>query len=327
MASPTRRADFRKCLLAGCLLLMLAGGSLFVGKFPLSITGILQDEPMQRKVFFTLRLARVEVGVVGGFLLGICGFVYQTVFRNPLASPDVIGVSSGASAGAAAGILFLGPAGAVTACAFAGALAAMGAALALSTLDKSGKKSAIVLAGIGVHALAQTALMCLKLMADPERELASIEYWMMGSLSDISASRIGPNLVLCILCAVALFPLHRQMVLLSADEGEAKMLGVSVGRVRLLVLTLATLAVAAVVSLTGLISFIGLLAPHGARLLTGGNRRSTMLLSGLLGGCLLCAGDIFARSVASSELPVSVFTSLLGAPLLIYLTLGRRDAA
>lgn len=327
MASPTRRADFRKCLLAGCLLLMLAGGSLFVGKFPLSITGILQDEPMQRKVFFTLRLARVEVGVVGGFLLGICGFVYQTVFRNPLASPDVIGVSSGASAGAAAGILFLGSAGAVTASAFAGALAAMGAALALSTLDKSGRKSAIVLAGIGVHALAQTALMCLKLMADPERELASIEYWMMGSLSDISASRIGFNLILCILCGMTLFPLHRQMVLLSADEGEAKMLGVSVGRVRLLVLTLATLAVAAVVSLTGLISFIGLLAPHGARLLTGGNRRSTMLLSGLLGGCLLCAGDIFARSVASSELPVSVFTSLLGAPLLIYLTLGRRDAA
>ena len=327
MASPTRRADARKCLLAGCLLLMLAGGSLFVGKFPLSIAGILHDEPMQRKVFFTLRLARVEVAAVGGFLLGVCGFVYQTVFRNPLASPDVIGVSSGASAGAAAGILFLGSAGAVTASAFAGALAAMGAALALSTLDKSGRKSAIVLAGIGVHALAQTALMCLKLMADPERELASIEYWMMGSLSDISASRIGPNLVLCILCALALFPLHRQMVLLSADEGEAKMLGVSVGRVRLLVLTLATLAVAAVVSLTGLISFIGLLAPHGARLLTRGNRRSTMLLSGLLGGCLLCAGDIFARSVAASELPVSVFTSLLGAPLLIYLTLGRRDAA
>lgn len=327
MASPCPRTDARNCLLTGCLLLLLAGGSLFVGKFPLTLSGILKDEPMQRKVFFTLRLARVEVAVVGGFLLGVCGFVYQTVFRNPLASPDVIGVSSGASAGAAAGILFLGSAQAVTACAFLGALAAMGAALALSALDKSGKRSAIVLAGIGVHALAQTALMCLKLLADPERELASIEYWMMGSLSDISASRIGFNLILCILCGAALFPLHRQTVLLSAEEGEAKMLGVSVGRVRLLVLTLATLAVAAVVSLTGLISFIGLLAPHGARLLTGGNRRSTMLLSGLLGGCLLCAGDILARSVAASELPVSVFTSLIGAPVLIYLTLGRREAA
>jgi iron complex transport system permease protein len=262
---------------------------------------------------------------VGGFTLGICGFVYQTVFRNPLASPDVIGVSSGASAGAAAGILFLSSAGAVTASAFFGALAAVGAALALSSLDKTGKKSTIVLAGIGVHALAQTALMCLKLMADPERELASIEYWMMGSLSNVSASRIGLNLVICLVCGAALFPLYRQTVLLSAEEGEARLLGVSVGRVRLLVLTLATLAVAAVVSLTGLISFIGLLAPHGARLLMKGNRKSTMLLSGLLGGCLLCAGDIFARSVAAAELPVSVFTSLIGAPALIYLTLGRRE--
>ena len=109
MASPTVRTDRRKCMLAFCLLLLLAGGSLFVGQFPLTISGILRDEPMQRKVFFTLRLARVEVGVVGGFTLGICGYVYQTVFRNPLASPDVIGVSSGASAGAAAGILFLLP--------------------------------------------------------------------------------------------------------------------------------------------------------------------------------------------------------------------------
>ena len=325
MASPTVRTDRRKCMLAFCLLLLLAGGSLFVGKFPLTISGILRDEPMQRKVFFTLRLARVEVAVVGGFTLGICGFVYQTVFRNPLASPDVIGVSSGASAGAAAGILFLSSAGAVTASAFFGALAAVGAALALSSLDRSGKKSTIVLAGIGVHALAQTALMCLKLMADPERELASIEYWMMGSLSNVSASRIGLNLAICLVCGAALFPLHRQTVLLSAEEGEARLLGVSVGRVRLLVLTLATLAVAAVVSLTGLISFIGLLAPHGARLLMKGNRKSTMLLSGLLGGCLLCAGDIFARSVAEAELPVSVFTSLIGAPALISLTLGRRE--
>ena len=120
MASPTVRTDRRKCTLAFCLLLLLAGGSLFVGQFPLTISGILRDDPMQRKVFFTLRLARVEASVVGGFTLGICGYVYQTVFRNPLASPDVIGVSSGASAGAAAGILFLGSAGAVTACAFCG---------------------------------------------------------------------------------------------------------------------------------------------------------------------------------------------------------------
>lgn len=317
------RAERRSCILAACLLLILAAGSLFIGKYPISIEGLLAGNTMQLRVFRTLRLARVEVGVLGGFALGIAGFVYQTVFRNPLASPDIIGVSSGASVGAAAGILFLGSAAAITASAFCGALAAVGIALALSAIDRSGKKSTIVLAGIAVHALAQTALMCLKLTADPERELASIEYWIMGSLSDISASRLGGNLFLCMVCLAALFALHRQIVLLSAEEGEARMLGVSVGRIRLLVLVTATLTVSSVVSLTGLISFVGLLAPHSARLITKNNRMGTMLLSGLFGGILLCGADILARTVAASELPVSIFTSLLGAPALLWLVMGR----
>ena len=168
--------------------------------------------------------------------------------------------------------------------------------------------------------------MALKLTADPERELASIEYWIMGSLNGISGYAVGGNLALCAVCAAALFALHRQILLLSAEEGEAKLLGVSVGRLRLAVLGAATLAVACVVSLSGLISFIGLLAPHGARLLTRRNGPGTMLLGGLLGGVLLVGADILARTAAATELPVSIFTSLLGAPFLIYLIArGRRD--
>lgn len=318
------KAERRYNLIAGCLLILLAVGSLFVGKYPLSLAKLLSGDAMQLRVFRTLRLARVEVGVLGGFALGVSGFVYQTVFRNPLASPDIIGVSSGASAGAAAGILFFGTAAAITASAFFGALAAVAAALGLSAMDRSGKKSTIVLAGIAVHALAQTALMGLKLTADPERELASIEYWIMGSLSDISAYRLGINLPLCLVCLAVLFVLHRQTLLLSADEGEARLLGVSVGKLRLAVLFTATLTVSCVVSLTGLISFVGLLAPHGARLLTRNNRMGTMLLSGFFGGILLCGADILARSIAGTELPVSIFTSLIGAPALIWLVMGRR---
>ena len=160
-------------------------------------------------------------------------------------------------------------AAAVTASAFAGALLAVVLALALSTLNRSGKSSTIVLAGIAVHSLAQTVLICLKLTADPERELASIEYWMMGSLNGVSVHSIGGNLILCVLCMGVLFLLHRQIILLSAEEGEARMLGVRVAQLRLLVLMVATLSVSSMVSLTGLISFVGLLAPHGARLLTG----------------------------------------------------------
>lgn len=308
-------------------MIALAVASLFVGKYPLSIQGLLDGDPMQWRVFGTLRVSRTVVGVIGGFALGAAGFVYQTVFRNPLASPDIIGVSSGASAGAAAGILFLSGSAMVTASAFAGALLSVILALALASLDKSGKNSTIVLAGIAVHSLAQTALMCLKLTADPERELASIEYWIMGSLNGISSYSIGGNLTLCLLCLSALFLLHRQTILLSAEEGEARMLGVHVGRLRLAVLMIATLTVSCIVSLSGLISFVGLLAPHGARLLTKNNRLGTMLLSGLLGGILLTGSDILARSVASTELPVSIFTSLLGAPFLIFLIVrGRRKA-
>lgn len=307
-------------------MIALAVAGLFVGKYPLSLEKLAAGDEMQWRVFWTLRFSRTVVGVIGGFALGAAGFVYQTVFRNPLASPDIIGVSSGASAGAAAGILFLSGAAAVTISAFAGALLAVVVALALSALDRSGKNSTIVLAGIAVHSLAQTVLMCLKLTADPERELASIEYWIMGSLNGISGYSIVGNLVLCGLCLGVLFLLHRQVVLLSAEEGEARMLGVSVTKLRLAVLLNATMAVSCVVSLTGLISFIGLLAPHGARLLMKNNSLGTMLLSGLAGGILLCGADILARSVAATELPVSIFTSLLGAPFLIFLILrGRRN--
>lgn len=305
--------------------MVLAVAGLFVGKYPLSMQQLLAGDAMQWRVFLTLRCSRTLVGVIGGFALGVSGFVYQTVFGNPLASPDIIGVSSGASAGAAAGILFLSGAAAVTASAFAGALLAVVLALALSTLNRSGKSSTIVLAGIAVHSLAQTVLMCLKLTADPERELASIEYWMMGSLNGVSVHSIGGNLILCVLCMGVLFLLHRQIILLSAEEGEARMLGVRVAQLRLLVLMVATLSVSSVVSLTGLISFVGLLAPHGARLLTGQNRMGTMLLGGLLGGILLCGADILARSVASTELPVSIFTSVLGAPFLIFLIVQGRQ--
>ena len=308
------------------MLVALAVASLLVGKYPLSLEKLLAGDAMQWRVFLSLRLSRTVVGAIGGFALGAAGFVYQTVFRNPLASPDIIGVSSGASAGAAAGILFLSGTAAVTLSAFAGALLAVVFALALSGLDRSGRNSTIVLAGIAVHALAQTALMALKLTADPERELASIEYWIMGSLNGISAYSIAGNLILCVICMAVLFLLHRQVILLSAEEGEARMLGVNVGRLRLAVLLIATLAVSSVVSLTGLISFVGLLAPHGARLLTRQNRISTMFLSGLLGGILLCGADLLARSAAATELPVSIFTSMLGAPFLIFLIVrGRKQ--
>ena len=221
-------------------------------------------------------------------------------------------------------ILFLPGAVAVTLSAFAGAICCVLLALTLSSLTAEKDGKSIVLSGIAVHSLAQTALVCLKLLADPEKQLASIEYWIMGSLNGISLYSIGGNIALCLICLVGMFLLYRQILLLSLDDQEGRLLGVNVTQIRLIVLLIATLAASSVISMTGLISFISLLAPHGARLLFKNNRLSTMLFSGLLGGCLLTLGDIFARSIASTELPVSIFTSLLGAPFLIYLCIRRK---
>lgn len=314
---------------AALLLLLLAGGlSLFTGKYPLSAAGLLSGDAMQVRVFLTLRLSRSLMAVLGGFALGAAGYVFQTIFRNPLAAPDMIGVSSGASAGAAFAILFFsGTAFSVTLASFFGGLLAVSTALGLSALSRTKNGAGIVLAGIAVHSLAQTFLMLLKLTADPERQLASIEYWIMGSLSAITLNRLPFYCTVCILGLVGIFLLHRQILLLSVEETEARMLGVSVGGMRLLILLLATLVTASVIGLTGVISFIGLLAPHTARLLTRDNRLSTLTLSGILGGLLLTVSDMLARSVSSAELPVSVFTSLLGAPFLLYLILKGKGGA
>lgn len=299
--------------------------SLFIGKFPLSLTKILEGDEFQTNVFWTLRFSRALVGIVGGFSLGIAGFVYQTIFRNPLAAPDIIGVSSGASAGAAFGILMFVGAASVTVCSFGGALIAVALSILFSSLDRSDRKGSVILAGIAVHSLAQTVLMILKTMADPEKQLASIEYWIMGSLNGVNRHIIPGNIVLCVICLAILFMLHRQTLLLSQDESEAKMLGVNVVSMRFLILIISTLIVSSIVSLTGLISFVGLLAPHSARKLIGDNSIKAMIMGGVIGACILTFADILARSVAKTELPVSIFTSLIGAPFLVFLIFKRRN--
>ena len=302
--------------------------SLAVGRYPIDWTQLAVDG-MDRRVFLTLRLPRTVMALTAGFALGIAGSVYQTVFQNPLASPDIIGVSSGASAGAAAAILLFGGGVTLTALlAFGGGMAAVAAVLAFARFARQRGVAGIVLAGIAVNALTQSLLMLMKLTADPEKQLAAIEFWTMGSFADVTLPKLAGVLPLVTVGLVCLFLLNRQILLLGLGEEEARMLGVPTGAMRCAVLLLATLVTGAVVSATGLIAFIGLLAPHIARLLTRSSRFSTTVLAGLAGAVLLLAADVLARSVGSSEVPVSIVTSLLGAPFLLHLMFrrGERDA-
>lgn len=302
------------------LLIVVLVWSVITGQYPLTLKSLLSGDTMSIMVFKRLRLPRALMGVIGGFGLSISGYIYQLIFKNPLASPDIVGVSSGASAGAALAIVAVSASvPVISISAFIGAVTTLIITLLTAYFVPGRNSYTIVLAGIAIHSVAQTILMFLKLAADPEKQLASIEYWIMGSLNGISRDSLAIPFLTTLAGFIIMAMLYRQVLILSTSEEEAVSLGVNVTILRFIILMLATLVVSSIICVTGLISFIGLIAPHIARLLTKRNDIFTYITSGLTGAILLTLADILARSVSTSELPVSIFTSLLGAPLLIIL--------
>ena len=302
------------------LLIVVLVWSVITGQYPLTLKSLLSGDTMSIMVFKRLRLPRALMGVIGGFGLSISGYIYQLIFKNPLASPDIVGVSSGASAGAALAIVAVSASvPVISISAFIGAVTALIITLLTAYLVPGRNSYTIVLAGIAIHSVAQTILMFLKLAADPEKQLASIEHWIMGSLNGISRDSLAIPFLTTLTGFIIMALLYRQILILSTSEEEAVSLGVHVTSLRFIILMLATLVVSSIICVTGLISFIGLIAPHIARLLTKRNDIFTYITSGFTGAILLTLADILARSVSPSELPVSIFTSLLGAPLLIIL--------
>lgn len=303
-----------------------------IGQFPLTVgeiwdilTGGLQDT-MERRVFFTLRLPRVLMGLMAGLGLGLTGSIFQTVFKNPLASPDIIGVAAGANMGAAFAIVALGAsATAMVSGAFFGGILVVFMVLALVRVTPSQSTATYVLAGIVMSSLSKAVIMLLKYFADPTNELAAIEYWTMGSLANITSTKVLYVLPLFLLSFVGLLLLRRQVDLMSLNEDECRMLGMPLHRVRLLILGLCTLLVASIISVTGLISFVGLIAPHIARLMLKRNNFSTSLMSSLIGAVVMILADTMARSIYSTEIPISILTTLLGVPVLVYFMCKKRE--
>lgn len=301
--------------------------SLEVGKYDISLTQILfrkNLDSLDYKVFYRLRLPRTLMAIYAGFALSLVGAFMQTIFKNPLASPDIMGVSSGASAGAALGII-LGGGGflTVTTGALVGALLAISLAVYLTRGRFSRQLASFVVAGVAVNALAQSILMLMKLMADPENQLSSIEFWLMGGLGAVTLDKVFLGLLGSLPALLLLLLLSRQVGILSLSDPEAEALGVNLKRVRPVILFLSAVVVASLISITGIISFIGLVAPHLARLLLKTNNRKTWLFAGIIGANLLLVSDILARTLTYAEIPVSILTSLIGAPVLIILMRGK----
>lgn len=300
--------------------------SIGVGRYPISPKEIMdiitrrEVVHMTRRVFFTLRLPRTIMVVIAGVGLSVSGSVYQTIFKNPLATPDIIGVSSGANLGAAVAISFYaGSTLTIAAFAFLGGLGAVFIALGLTRISKNKSITTFVLAGIVIGSTAQGLIMLLKYMADPERQLAAIEYWSMGSFAGITGEKLLSILPYFIIGITGLFLLKWQINILSLSDEEGRSLGIRVGLIRVVVIICATLVVGSIVSVTGLISFIGLIGPHIARMLTKKNDFNTTILSGIIGAIILLVADTLARSISSSEIPISILTTFVGAPFLGYL--------
>lgn len=328
------RRDGTHLILPVLLLLLLAAvtlASVLVGSFPLTLGDMAasfgemllprEEQAMTTRVFLGLRLPRTLTALLAGAVLGLCGGVYQMIFRSPLASPDLTGISSGASLGAALAIV-LGITSSTLRMGFAflGGMLSLVLVLLLVRAAGGERLGTYILSGIVISAVADAGLMVLKTLADPERQLAAIDFWTMGSLSAVSAARALPMIAVALPALLLLWLFRRPVTMLSLGGEECRAMGLSPDIWRGILLTLSTLAVSATVSVTGVIGFVGLIAPHVARLLYRRRGGAYLLLCGVLGSILLTAADLCARSLGGgAELPISIFTVAAGVPVLVAL--------
>ncbi|MCL2627275.1 MAG: iron ABC transporter permease [Oscillospiraceae bacterium] len=328
----TYKKQRRWLVITGLLVIVAFFVSLTLGRYPLSIadiTAILtgqSTDPLSSSVFFNLRLPRTAMALLAGLGLGMAGSVFQLVFKNPLAAPDIVGVSSGANLGAAIAIVLLGQSAALmTTISFVGGMSVLFLVIFIARLSRNQSTVTFILAGIIMKAVSDALIMTLKYFADPERELASIEYWAMGSLGNMTAAKLLTMLPFFILGFAGLILMRRQIMLLVLEDDEIKTLGVRLGLTRMIVLGLAALVVSSIISQTGLIAFAGLIAPHAARLAIKRISFTWCLLSSLTGALILLISDSLIRSVSAFEIPISIPTTLIGVPVLLFFMWRRKE--
>lgn len=280
-------------------------------------------------VFLQIRLPRLLLAVAAGAALGLSGALLQGIFRNPLADPGLVGVSSGAALAAALAIVageswwpglprLLGS-WTLVACAFAGALLATGTVHALSQVDGGTRLAVMLLAGIAVNALAAALLGWLSQVAT-DAQLRALQFWLLGSLGGARWAAVLLVGAVVGLAAVLALRLAQPLNALALGEAEAHALGVEVERIKRQAVLLVALAVGAVTAVAGIVGFVGLVAPHLVRLLAGPDHRGVLPGSALLGAALVLAADAFARTAAApAELPLGVLTALIGAPFFLAL--------
>ena len=320
------------------LVLLLCGIvlALCVGKYSVSplesvsilwrrIVGLPSELPeMTQNVVMGLRVPRILASVIVGGALAMSGAAYQGIFKNPLVSPEFLGVSSGACIGAAAAILMSLTTVYISLFAFFGGLIAVALTMAIPSLIRNRSNLVLVLSGIIVGSALSSVFGFIKYLADPDTQLASITYWTMGSFSYIKLSELLIVLAVIAVPAVIIVLMSWWIDVLSLGEREAQALGANVRLIRGIIIICATLLTAGSVCIAGTIGWVGLIIPHFGRMLTGPSNRRLIPLSGLLGGLFMLLVDTLTRTLGVEEMPVSILTGIIGAPFYCFLLFRQR---
>jgi iron complex transport system permease protein len=327
----------RVFVLALAALVVLVFGSFMIGPFPLSPAAVAQviahrlgladsgGPEMVRRVVLEVRGPRIAAALLVGGALAVAGATYQNLFRNPMVSPGVLGVSAGAGFGAALGLLLDVTGLGVQGLAFIGGMVAVALAMALGRASERGTLLTLVVAGLVVSAFFQALVSLTKVVADPLNQLPSITFWLLGGLHRINATTLVGALVPIAGAAAVLWALRWRIHTLAAGEDEARTLGIDVGRLRLVLIVSATVMTATCVSISGIVGWVGLLVPHIVRMLVGPSFAVVLPLSALLGGGFLLAVDDLARG-AGGEIPLGILTALIGAPLFALVLVRTRQS-
>lgn len=306
------------------MLLVLVLFSLCQGKYPLPISHVFlcfsggKIPDIHRTILLNIRLPRIAGAVLIGMSLASSGTAYQSMFMNPLVSPGILGVLSGAGFGAALGMVLGDNWFVVQASAFIFGLGAAMIAVFLGGHYRGPRILMLVLGGIVSSSMFTALLSLIKYLADPNDKLPAITYWLMGGLSMVTLESlliVSPIISISIII-MNIFAKH--LNLLSMGDDEASTLGIHPGRTRFIVISAATFACVASVCVSGVIGWIGLLTPHIGRLIIGPDNRNLLRVSGLIGAILLLMADNLSRLWLPVELPLGITTSLFGIPFFAY---------
>lgn len=284
-------------------------------------------DPVMDSIIFYVRMPRIVVSVLVGAMLSLSGAVYQGVFKNPLISPDLLGVSSGASVGAALAIMLGSSLAQRQLMAFIGGLFAVYLSTSIPKLFKNRNNMMLVLSGIIVSGFLCSVLAIMKFIAEEQTELASIVFWQMGSMAKVLGREIIAIIPVFLICTTVLLLLSWRINILSFGDLEAKTLGVNINQVRGIVIVCASLLTASAVSVSGTIGWVGLVIPHLGRLIIGTDHTKLIPTTIVMGALFMLVIDTLARTISNIEIPLSILTGFVGAPLFAYLLYKQKTLA